>query len=199
MPQTLKPRVRRSPEDARQVFLACAEDILVEDGLAAVQMRAVARRADVTDAAIAHHFGNREGLLKALMDHVVTKVRRAIRAITDRWSATPDSFRDLLADLDTLYAQGYAELAHAMTHSGWRDTGPPLLKPVMDALIKQNTHPQTEADDIRRVMAALHMDLALYPLYGAAFRRSVGLRSRKERAKQLDWWAASVEQMLKAP
>ena len=196
MPQSLKPRVRRTPDDAKQTFLACAETLLVEAGLTAVQMRAVARLAHVTDAAIAHHFGNRDGLLKALMDHVVAKVRRAIRTITDRWTGAPDSFRRLIGDLDALYAQGYAELAQALTHSGWRDTGPPLLKPVVDILIKQNAHPDTAANDIRRVMAALHMDLALYPLYGAAFRRSVGLRSKRERAKQLDWWAASIEQML---
>lgn len=90
------------------------------------------------------------------------------------------------------------QLAHAVTHSGWRDHGPPLLKPVIDALIRQNTNAETSAGDLRRVVAALHMDLALSPLYGDAFRRSVGLRSDRGRAKHLDWWAARIEEMLRA-
>ncbi|MEO0591799.1 MAG: helix-turn-helix domain-containing protein, partial [Pseudomonadota bacterium] len=76
-----KVRVRRPPEEAKQLFLNCAESLLVDEGLTGVQMRAVARRAGVTDAAIAHHFGNRDGLLSELIDHVVSRVRQAINAL----------------------------------------------------------------------------------------------------------------------
>ncbi|MEM7460703.1 MAG: helix-turn-helix domain-containing protein [Pseudomonadota bacterium] len=199
MTDASKPRIRRSPEDARRVFLTCAEAVLVSDGLSAVQMRAVARRAGVTDAALAHHFGNRDGLLSALMDHVVAKVRDAVTTIVDAWDGASSDIRTLIVELDRLYAQGYAELAQALTQSGWRDQGPPILKPVVDALIRQNQNPDTQDNDIRRVLASLHMDLALSPLYGDAFRRSVGLRSNRNRSEHLAWWATSIEQMLQAP
>lgn len=198
MSKPSKVRVRRPPEEAKQLFLSCAESLLVDEGLTGVQMRAVARRAGVTDAAIAHHFGNRDGLLRELMDHVVSRVRLAINALVTKWADSTTDIGALIEDLDGLYREGYAELAHAVSQSGWRDQGPPILKPVVDALIRQNRNPTATADNIRYVMASLHQELALSPLYGDAFRRSVGLRSAKKRAEHLAWWAETIEQLIAA-
>lgn len=199
MPLRSKTRIRRSPEDAKQLFLNCAQGLLVEEGLSGVQMRAVARRAGVTDAAIAHHFGNREGLLNALMDHVVSRVRVAIRSIVAKWTDKNADISALIEDLDDLYRHGYAELAHAASQSGWRDKGAPILKPVIDVLIRQNQNPATTDDTIRYVMASLHQELALSPLYGDAFRRSVGLRTANERSEHLAWWASTIERLIDPP
>lgn len=198
MSKPSKVRVRRSPEEAKQLFLSCAESLLVDVGLSGVQMRAVARRAGVTDAAIAHHFGNRDGLLSELMDHVVARVRQAIYSLVTTWADSATEIGALIEDLDRLYREGYAELAHAVSQSGWRDQGPPILKPVVNALIRQNRNPTTNDDNIRYVMASLHQELALSPLYGDAFRRSVGLRSAKKRAEHLAWWAETIEQLIAA-
>lgn len=199
MSDSEKTRTRRSPEDAKRLFLAGAETLLVRGGLSAVQMRAVARHAAVTDAAIAHHFGNRDGLLNALMDHVVAKVRHEISTLVTTWNGATAEIGVLIQELDHLYAQGYSELAHALTQSGWRDHGPPILKPVVDALIGHNENPNTSDDQIRRVLASMHMDLALSPLYGDAFRRSVGLRSDQNPAAHLAWWVTIIKQMIQAP
>ncbi|MEM9572842.1 MAG: helix-turn-helix domain-containing protein [Pseudomonadota bacterium] len=199
MPLRSKTRIRRSPEDAKQLFLNCAQSLLVEEGLRGVQMRAVARRAGVTDAAIAHHFGNREGLLSALMEHVVSQVRDAIRSLVAKWTDRNADIGALIEDLDGLYRHGYAELAHAASQSGWRDKGAPILKPVIDVLIRQNQNPTTTDDTIRHVMASVHQDLALSPLYGEAFRRSVGLRSANKRTEHLAWWAETIERLIAVP
>ncbi|MEO1322636.1 MAG: helix-turn-helix domain-containing protein [Pseudomonadota bacterium] len=190
-------RIRRSPETAKALFLEKAEVLLMADGLAAVQMRAVARQAGVTDAAVAHHFGNRAGLLSALMDHVLTKVRAAIGEIAAAWSGDPDHFKELVYALDALYRRGYAELAHAVSLAGWRDQGEPILAPVARQLIACNANSTTRDRDIKRVLAALHMDLALSPLFGEAFQRSVGLR-QADRKAQLDWWAAQIVDLVEA-
>ncbi|MEO1324558.1 MAG: helix-turn-helix domain-containing protein [Pseudomonadota bacterium] len=199
MAKTVRKRIRRSPEAARRLFLEHAESVLVKEGLSGVQMRAVARLAGVTDAAIAHHFKNREGLIIALMEHVVVRVRNAVSSIVQTWSNQASEIWPLVEELDRLYSQGFAELAQASSRSGWRDQGSPILKPVVDALMKRNENPSTTKQTIQRVLASLHLDLALSPLYGAAFRRSVGLKSNLDRVEHLKWWANSLEQLLKAP
>ncbi|WP_063061152.1 TetR/AcrR family transcriptional regulator [Nocardia sienata] len=52
--------------DLRAAMLAAAAEQIAADGIDAVSLRALARRAGVSHAAPAHHFGDRAGLLTAL-------------------------------------------------------------------------------------------------------------------------------------
>ncbi|MEU5219097.1 TetR/AcrR family transcriptional regulator [Streptomyces sp. NPDC020807] len=52
--------------DLRQSVLAAALDAIAADGPAALSLRDLARRAGVSHAAPAHHFGDRTGLLTAI-------------------------------------------------------------------------------------------------------------------------------------
>jgi AcrR family transcriptional regulator len=52
--------------DLRRALLDAAAESIAEDGPAAVSMRDLARRAGVSHAAPAHHFGDKKGLLTAL-------------------------------------------------------------------------------------------------------------------------------------
>lgn len=52
--------------DLRAALLAAAEAELIEHGIEAFSLRSVAKRADVSHAAPAHHFGDTNGLLTAL-------------------------------------------------------------------------------------------------------------------------------------
>jgi AcrR family transcriptional regulator len=52
--------------DLRRTLLAAAVDAIAESGPAALSLRDLARRAGVSHAAPAHHFGDKAGLLTAL-------------------------------------------------------------------------------------------------------------------------------------
>ena len=52
--------------DLRAALLSAAEDELAERGMEAFSLRSVAKRAGVSHAAPAHHFGDAQGLLTAL-------------------------------------------------------------------------------------------------------------------------------------
>ncbi|WP_225724582.1 MULTISPECIES: TetR/AcrR family transcriptional regulator [unclassified Nocardia] len=52
--------------DLRATILAAAAEQIAADGVGAVSLRELARRAGVSHAAPAHHFGDRAGLLTAL-------------------------------------------------------------------------------------------------------------------------------------
>src|SRR5690242_18144357 len=52
--------------DLRRALLAAASEAIEENGVAALSLRDLARRAGVSHAAPAHHFGDKAGLLTAL-------------------------------------------------------------------------------------------------------------------------------------
>ncbi len=196
MSEPSKKRIRRSPEEARAHIIDCAEALLIEGGPGAIQMRSVARAAGVTDAGIAYHFGNREGLLKALMDHGATKVRSAIERIVSDWLANGPDVAALISELGTLYAGGYSKLALQMHGVGWQEKGNPLLGPVVDALWESNQNPSTTRDDIQTCLASLHLWLAMDPLFGGEFRKSVGLHPKSHKDAQAQWWCSAMKRLL---
>lgn len=81
------PRVAREHYhhgDLRQAMIAAAEEVLAERGLGGFTLRECARRAGVSPAAPAHHFGNLTGLLTAIatlgFDDLATAMEAAVAA-----------------------------------------------------------------------------------------------------------------------
>ena len=65
--------------DLRRALLAAARAILEQDGLSALSLRAVARRAGVSQAAPYHHFPDKDALLAALGAEGFDALDRAMR------------------------------------------------------------------------------------------------------------------------
>ncbi|QBS38818.1 TetR/AcrR family transcriptional regulator [Nocardia sp. CS682] len=187
-------RVRRKPDDAKRLILEAAGKLLAAGGPAAVQVRAVAAEIGVSDAAVNHHFGTRNGLLEALLRFGGSKLKAELHTVLATWTDGPIEPAELVRALAALYADGYAELALALHRSGWRDAGSGLLDEVVDRLHSQAEQhctatgripPPREA--IQLTIAALHQAVATDPLFGNEFRRSVGLDA-SARERMLDWW-----------
>jgi AcrR family transcriptional regulator len=83
-PPAGKPRYHHG--DLHQALLAAAEAELAETGLEAFSLRRVARRAGVSHAAPAHHFGDAGGLLTAL---AAEGFRQVVAAMTARQATAP--------------------------------------------------------------------------------------------------------------
>jgi AcrR family transcriptional regulator len=69
-----KPRVRRTPEEGRQLLLDAAEELFIQKGPDGTGLQAIAKRAGVSHALITHYFGTYEHL-------VVEVVRRRNMAL----------------------------------------------------------------------------------------------------------------------
>lgn len=72
--------------DVRQRLIAAATDVIAEGRHASMPLRTVAERAGATTGAIQHHFGNREGLLLAVLEQ---HGRRAVERLRARRTAEP--------------------------------------------------------------------------------------------------------------
>ena len=68
-------RIRRTPEEARTLILDAAEKTMGREGPAALRLQDVAREAGVSHPTILHHFGSREGLVKALHLRALEQLR----------------------------------------------------------------------------------------------------------------------------
>lgn len=196
----MPPRTRRSAADARTAILTAAEELLVQGGPAAVQMRAVAHRLNMTDAGVAHHFGSRAGLLVELLRHGGRRVRAAVAEATEGWIANEESIAQLVDRIAAVYQDGYGELAIALHASGWSDAGTGMLEPVVDAIhsarVDRGGRPRRE--DTRLAVAALHLSLATDSSYGAAFRRSAGIpaEAADDPGAQRRWWTRTLVTVL---
>ncbi|REF00681.1 TetR/AcrR family transcriptional regulator [Thermomonospora umbrina] len=198
-------RVRRDPDEAKRLILQAAEQLLADGGLTAVQVRAVAAKVGITDAAVNHHFGTRDQLLTALLKHGGARLRQRIGQVVAGWVSDDADIGELVHALAELYADGYAELALALHQSGWRDQGSGMLDDVVDALharitarARQRQRPAPDRRHTQLTVAALHQALAMEPIVGRQFRRSAGLTgpSRQDATDTLTWWQDLVTRML---
>jgi len=180
--------------------LRAAEELLVEGGLDAVSVRAVARRIGMTDAGVAHHFGSRQDLLVALLRYGGRRIRDAVEQAVAGWADSEADVDALVRTIARVYDQGYAELAVALHAAGWRDTGVGFLEPVVQTLHATRTRVGRPGPlaDTRLAVAALHQALALDATYGAAFRRSAGISeaAAKRPGPQRTWWIETLRTTL---
>jgi AcrR family transcriptional regulator len=82
---TTKPASRRPYHhgDLRRAILTAALDVIAADGPSALSLRDLARRAGVSHAAPAHHFGDRTGLLTAIAAEGFGLLASALREAPD--------------------------------------------------------------------------------------------------------------------
>jgi AcrR family transcriptional regulator len=73
-------RVRRQPEDARRLILDAAETRMGAEGPAGLRLQDVAQAAGVSHPTIIHHFGSREGLVRALYLRSLEALKTAVLA-----------------------------------------------------------------------------------------------------------------------
>lgn len=94
--------------DLPNALRSAAADLLAEEGVAGFSLREVARRAHVSHAAPAHHFGDAAGLLTAVaiegFDHLTAATTAAVTGVED--------------PVDALAAVGRAYVTLSVEHPG---------------------------------------------------------------------------------
>jgi AcrR family transcriptional regulator len=84
----------QSPHDK---ILSAARHIVAERGLAALSVHTVATEAGVTKSAISYHFGNKDGLIRAILESMVVPQGDEARAAIRRVDHPADRFHAFMA------------------------------------------------------------------------------------------------------
>lgn len=120
--KTRKLRVRRQPEEARELILASAETLLVEQGPLALKLAEVAAAAGVANGTVLHHFGSIDGVHTALMERMTEQlVANVFAAAMREHDRDAQNAAVMEALFDTFETRGAARLAAWLELTGeWR-------------------------------------------------------------------------------
>jgi AcrR family transcriptional regulator len=180
-------RVRRPAREARRLILEAAEKRLIEGGPEAVRVQLVAADLGLTDAAVHHHFGSREGLIETLLRFAGRRLREEIEEILAGWDGEPAGLRRIADRIARVYVdRGYARLALWLSLSGWTPRGSGMFEPLVDALHaarRARRGPGQGAPrrrESQHAVAWLQLTLVAEALFGGSALRSAGLEDTSE-------------------
>lgn len=201
-------RVRRPPDRAREEILDAAERHLVAGGPDAVRVQVIAREIGITDAAIHYHFGNRDGLLHALLRRAGRRLRDEVVEVVEGWDARSLDVGELAELLRRLYSdRGYARLTAWLRLAGWAPSGAGLLRAQAEEVHRRRAEaanvagqPPPDLDDTLFSLVLLNLALWSEPLIGEAVLRMFGLPGDQADAGRIRRWLAGlVADRLSAP
>src|SRR5246127_4795392 len=98
-------RQRRTPEEARRLILETAQALIATTGPEGLRLQDIAAAAGISHPLILHHFGSREGLVRALTreagaelrDKLVATMESTEYSVEQQLDRVFDAFRDGLA------------------------------------------------------------------------------------------------------
>lgn len=180
---------RRLPAtQARLAILEAAEKRLIEGGPDAVRVQAVAADLGLTDAAVHHHFGSREGLLETLLRFAGRRLRDGVEEILRDWDGEPAGLRPVAEHIADVYVdRGYARLALWLSLSGWSSPGSGMFEPLVDALhrarlarARARGSARPRRRDSQHAVALLQLTLVAEAIFAGSSLRAAGIEDTPE-------------------
>ncbi|WP_245600227.1 TetR/AcrR family transcriptional regulator [Sphingomonas jaspsi] len=124
-------RKRLSPQESRAQALSAARDLLREEGVQAITLKAVAGRIGRTHANLLHHFGSVADLHRALADQIAHEVATQITSSIGQMRRGEKRMRDVVEGMfDAFIEQRVGELIAWVVLTRQRES----LAPIMDAI-----------------------------------------------------------------
>jgi AcrR family transcriptional regulator len=128
---SLKIRKRLSPDESRAAAVAAARELLRDQGVAAVTLKAVAARVGRTHANLLHHFGSVAGLHRALAEDIAVTVSASIKEAIGKRRRGEASERDVVnAMFDAFHAARVGELIGWIALTRQREALEPVIETI---------------------------------------------------------------------
>jgi TetR/AcrR family transcriptional regulator, repressor for neighboring sulfatase len=190
-------RQRRTPEEARRLILDAAQTLIARTGPEGLRLQDIAAAAGISHPLILHHFGSREGLVRALTrqaaaelrDKLVAAIASGDYSLEQQLDRVFDAFRDGLA-------QRLAWLT-AVDAGGGPEEAQTIMRDIADSLHARRlaTAPPGTAIDRSDTDCLIHLVAVAAigdALLGARLRRSAGLPVTTETDRSFRMWLAEL-------
>ena len=190
-------RLRRTPEDARHLILEAAEASMAIAGPAGLRLQEVARVAGVSHPTILHHFGSREGLIRALNLRTIEQLRVVL---LDVLQAAPGSSENAITPIFAAYRNGLAQRMVWLMQSGslMGAAGLPMLDEMVQALhaLRERIAGPGAQVDLADTRAIVH--LTTFVAFGDAIlgKRLRQAQSPGEETAQREWFEGWFSALL---
>ena len=190
-------RLRRTPEEARELILDTAQALIARSGPEGLRLQDIAAEAGISHPLILHHFGSRAGLVRAL-------ARRAAASLRDRLVAAigaPDySFEKQIDRVFDALRDGLAQTLSwlAATEPDGGESGETMImREIIDTLHARRTAaapPGVIASREDTEWRAFLVTFAAFgdALYGVPLRRSAGLPETDDTDRRFRLWLARL-------
>jgi TetR/AcrR family transcriptional regulator, repressor for neighboring sulfatase len=190
-------RLRRTPEEARQLILDTAQVLIARDGPEGLRLQDIAAEAGISHPLILHHFGSRAGLVRALARRATGELRDRLIAAT---SAPDYSFEQQIDRVFEALRGGLAQILAwlAATEPDGGESGETMIMreiiDMMHARRAANTPPGTTVSREDTEAAVFLVTFAAFgdAIYGAPLRRSAGLPNSEGTDHQFRAWLAAL-------
>jgi len=190
-------RLRRTVEEAQAAILDAAEEVVREVGPAGLRITAVAEKAGMAHPNVFHHFGSREGLLRALTARTVQRATdRVVRAMGDSVATGPEERAAALTRiLDAMDEGDQGRLLAWLVISGRAGE---VEAPDMEPLVRVAHEWRTAAvgpanvEDTRRLVLLSAMALVGDAVSGEGLVEGLGLGKGDEGRRAFRAWLAEL-------
>jgi AcrR family transcriptional regulator len=190
-------RLRRTPEEARRLILEAARSRLAATGPEGLRLQDIAAAAGVSHPLILHHFGSREGLVRALTREAAAELRDKLVAAME---STEYSVEQLLDRVFDTFRDGLAQrLAWLITvdPGGGAEGTQLIIRDIADRLHDRRIAAAPAGTAIARADtdALIHLVATSAfgdALYGAQLHRSAGLAATSETDRSFRRWLATL-------
>jgi AcrR family transcriptional regulator len=190
-------RQRRTPEEARRLILEAAQALIESTGPEGLRLQDIAAAAGISHPLILHHFGSREGLVRALTRQAAAELRDKLVAamasseysVEQQLDRVFDAFREGLA-------QRLAWLATVDPGGGTEGTQM-IMREIADRLHARRIATAPPGAVITRgdTDALIHLVATAAfgdALYGTQLHRSAGLPATSETDRHFRLWLAAL-------
>jgi AcrR family transcriptional regulator len=196
-----KGRVRRSADEARELILDAAEAQLVKHGPDSLRLVQLAEELGISHPAILHHFGSREGLVRAVVTRTAARIERQVFESLRGDMGEADAVQLLERIFRALADEGHARLLLWLYLSGHAD---PVgygskMRNIADTIhaLRRTHRPNADPDDTLFTVLLAGMTLFGNAVVGGPMRQSAGLPDNDaENARFVAWFARLLHDHL---
>jgi len=199
-------RRRRSAAETRLAILEAAERRLLDGGPEAIRLQEIAADAGISHPAILHHFGNREGLVEAMVIRGIGKLQAQFLA---GWPSVKEP--DIEGVLDRFYEvasrRGIARMLAWLILSGQsnRAMTASVFKPAAERMhagrVRRAKNEGRRLPELEETMfAATHLFILVLgdSLFGPSVRRAIGLGSGADSTRRYRLWLGKVIERMES-
>jgi AcrR family transcriptional regulator len=189
-------RLRRTPEEARRLILEAAQALIASTGPEGLRLQDIAAAAGISHSLILHHFGNREGLVRALTRQAAAELRDKLVAAM---ASGEYSIEEELDQVFDAFREGLAQRLAWLTtvERGGAEGTQMILRDIADRLHARRiaaAPPGTaisrdDTDSLIHLVATAALGDALF---GAQLHRSAGLPATSETDRGFRLWLAAL-------
>ena len=194
-------RIRRTAEDARRQILDAAEARLARTGPAGIRLQDVAADLGISHPVILHHFGSREGLIRALTQRAVVELKDRLIDVLRTADVETES---ILGDVFNTFRGGLAQRLAWLAVAG-ADEDHEQHATVMSELVRTVHEGRVAAaapgvtideTDTRSIVYLVTAAAFGDAIFGARLRKSAGLSADDVGAFQ-HWFAELLHEHMR--